>query len=364
MEEAKKTSSDYSCSACGAVVKYEPGSTHLTCEFCGAKQEIQIQKTEFLEIPFDDALNASVAKQETVTLKLVKCAACAAEVSVRANVVSDVCPFCASNLVLQNAHEGQVIKPSYILPFQINIKQAREAFVRWLSKLWFAPNDLKKHAQSDDRFQGIYLPYWTYDSATHTAYTGERGVYYYETQSYTATENGKSVQKTRQVRKTRWYPASGQINHSFDDVLVLASKSLRDEKVRHLEPWDLKKLETYNAGFLSGYRSESYSVDVVSGFNTAKQVMKDYIVGLIEKDIGGDTQRIHSMQTQYNQITFKHILLPLWLSSFRYSSKVYSFMVNAQTGEVHGDRPWSWVKILLAILGVLLGLALLSYLNQ
>ncbi|MBV9774716.1 MAG: hypothetical protein JO040_12240, partial [Gemmatimonadetes bacterium] len=69
-------------------------------------------------------------------------------------------------------------------------------------------------------------------------------------------------------------------------------------------------------------------------------------------DIGGDEQRIHSTDTRYDDVTFKHILLPVWISAYRYREKVYRRLVNARTGEVQGERPWSWIKIALLVLFV------------
>ena len=71
------------------------------------------------------------------------------------------------------------------------------------------------------------------------------------------------------------------------------------------------------------------------------------------KDIGGDHQQITSLSTAYNDISFKHILLPIWLSAFRYNEKVYRFMINGRTGEVQGERPYSVIKIVLASLAVI-----------
>ena len=85
-------------------------------------------------------------------------------------------------------------------------------------------NDLKKAAINFDHFKGIYIPYWTYDTDTNTRYLGQRGEYYYVSESYTTTENGKSVTKTRQVRKTRWYMASGNVHEFFDDILNCSNK--------------------------------------------------------------------------------------------------------------------------------------------
>ncbi|HEB11175.1 MAG TPA: hypothetical protein ENI06_08190 [Spirochaetales bacterium] len=70
----------------------------------------------------------------------------------------------------------------------------------------------------------------------------------------------------------------------------------------------------------------------------------------VERDIGGDEQIINTMNVTYRDITFKHLLLPIWISAFKFKDKVYRFLVNARTGEVQGERPWSWLKILLAAL--------------
>jgi hypothetical protein len=72
----------------------------------------------------------------------------------------------------------------------------------------------------------------------------------------------------------------------------------------------------------------------------------------VRRDIGGDEQRIHTVKTQYANVTFKHILLPIWISAYRYQDRVYRFLVNARTGQVQGGRPGSWWKITLAVAAV------------
>jgi hypothetical protein len=115
---------------------------------------------------------------------------------------------------------------------------------------------------------------------------------------------------------------------------------------------------------LSGFRTESYQVDVRAGFEEAKQIIDSTIRTTICRDIGGDHQRIHSVNTTYNHITFKHVLLPIWLSAYRYKDKVYRFMVNGRTGEVQGERPYSWIKIALAILAFILLVCLILFVTQ
>jgi hypothetical protein len=82
----------------------------------------------------------------------------------------------------------------------------------------------------------------------------------------------------------------------------------------------------------------------------------------VNRDIGGDEQRIYSVNTNYSDTTFKHILLPLWISSYRYNNRVFRFLVNARTGEVQGERPYSVWKIIffsLAVIAVIAGAVLL-----
>ena len=225
----------------------------------------------------------------------------------------------------------------------------------------------KQYAQSESKLAGVYIPYWTYDSDTTTDYRGERGDYYYTTETYTAMVNGRSVTRTRQVRHTRWSPASGTVRNSFDDILILASKSLPKKYTERLEPWDLANLVPYADEYLSGFRAESYQISLPEGFEAAKGVMAAAIQNSIRQDIGGDEQRIHSAQTQYENITFKHILLPVWLSAYRFREKIYRILINARTGEVQGERPFSaWkiagaVLIALVIVGILILIGSLKY---
>jgi hypothetical protein len=252
----------------------------------------------------------------------------------------------------------KLIKPRGVLPFAVAEDDARRLFRGWIGKLWFAPGALTKEA-GDVRLRGIYIPAWTYDSRTESDYTGQRGddywetEYYTDTETYTETENGQSVtktrqvQKTREVRKTRWRYASGHVSNAFDDLLVLATASLPADLAAKLQPWDLPDLVPYQDEFVSGFLCETYSVDLEAGFATAQQMMVPEIQRTVCADIGGDHQRVDSLSTKYYNVTYKHILLPVWMCAYLYHGTTYRFLVNARTGEVQGERPYSTAKILL-----------------
>lgn len=364
MEETiQSVSKDTKCHDCGAVLKFAPGTRHLKCEYCGADNEIASEADQASvvkeEIDFEKFLSENnVAASDKQEVSAVKCDSCGATTTLKPNITSDSCPFCSNTLVIKNASTCSIIKPKYVLPFAIDSKKGMEAFKKWVDGLWFAPGDLKRYAQTAEKLAGMYLPYWTYDSDTHSSYTGMRGMNYTTTESYTAIENGKSVSRTRTVTKIRWTPCAGNVNNTFDDVLVIASRSLPEKYVNALEPWDLGNLSAYDDRYLSGFRAETYQVDVKGGFDKAKVRMTDEIRNTCRRDIGGDHQQVLTVNTSYNNITFKHILLPIWISAFKYNAKVYRFMINGRTGEVQGERPWSIWKIVGLAVGVIAAAAI------
>jgi len=338
----------FPCVNCGAELRFAPGSGALKCPYCGTENEIASEQRQVEELDFRSHLKQIEAGEQTEERLTVRCDSCGAEVSMAEDVTAGACPFCGSNIVAQS-RSTKLVKPRWLLPFKITREQAAQHFRLWIRKRWFAPNKVKQFARLDG-LHGIYSPYWTYDCRTSTRYTGKRGEYYYTTETYTATENGKSVTRTRQVRHTRWYPAGGTVRNVFDDILVLGSKALPHKQAERLEPWDLENLVGYKAEYLSGFQVESYGVDLAAGFEEAQVKMEPVIRQTIRRDIGGDTQVIDTMNVSFADITFKHILLPVWISAYRFKEKVYRFLVNARTGEVQGERPWSWIKITLAAL--------------
>ncbi len=342
---------DITCINCAGNLEFKPGTTSMECPYCGTMNKIKIddkkRKEALREIDFlkfiSNEDNVEAPKEEN---KYVKCQACGAETSVDAKVISSECPYCGTNLVLEKSQIKSLITPAALVPFDIDKDVAIESFHKWMKKLWFLPGKTKQYARPN-KMQGIYTPYWTYDTNTVTQYRGRRGDDYQTTETYTDSD-GET--QTRTVTETSWTSVSGTVYLSFDDVLVVASDALPQKHVYALNPWDLNKLIPYDKKFLSGFKSESYDVDVKDGFEKAKNIMDDDIVSAIKRDIGGDHQTISSKNVDYNDITFKHVLLPLWLSSYKYKDKVYRFVVNGQNGKVKGERPVSVLKIILLVL--------------
>jgi DNA-directed RNA polymerase subunit RPC12/RpoP len=350
-EATAETAGTVKCKDCGANLKFKPGTQALNCEYCGANNVIEVAKTEIVENDYNSYIDNNEVNDEKQTISTVKCSQCGAATTLQANVTGAACPYCDTPLIVKDATTGSIIKPKYLLPFKIERNKAKDEFVGWVGGLWFAPNKLKEYAaNSTEKLKGVYMPYWTFDSQTNSDYSGSRGEHYYVTQTYTDS-NGNT--QTRQVRHTNWYSASGHVNVAFDDILICASHSLPEKLSKELEPWDLPELVGFDERYLTGFITESYQLQLKPGFEQAKQIMERQIEYEIRRDIGGDEQRIHSIDTDYDAITFKHILLPLWISAYKYNDKVYRFTINARTGEVQGERPYSTIKITLFVLMVI-----------
>jgi Zn finger protein HypA/HybF involved in hydrogenase expression len=349
----------FPCPSCGGKLEFHPGVQTLKCPFCQhevdvPQVDVPVQTEDFLA-----TLRSLQTTAETVEVNEVPCKSCGAVFPPEANVTSMRCPYCDSPVVTQGSTR-KLLKPGSLLPFKIEGDQARGLFKSWIGKLWFAPNRLKHDAEHHGGLDGIYMPYWTYTCDTNSHYTGQRGDYYYVTEHYTSKDSsGKTVTKTRQVRKTRWTPVTGMVREWFHNVLVLASKSLPAKLTTALEPWDLDQLVPYADEYLSGFRAESYQVDLEQGWSSAQQQIDARIRQSVRGNIGGDEQRITSLSTRHSDIGFKHVLLPLWISAYRFNGKVYRFLVNARSGEVQGDRPWSIPKIAAAVIAVLTVLAVI-----
>jgi hypothetical protein len=165
------------------------------------------------------------------------------------------------------------------------------------------------------------------------------------------------------VQHTSWSSASGHVAENFQNVLVPATRAVPEKELNQLAPWGLERLHAYDPVFLAGFKAQRYQYELPQCFEKAKAAMDVGIRDDIRKEIGGDEQRISSVQTEYSNIMFRHLLLPIWIGAYRFSNKVYQVVVNASTGEVQGERPYSAVKIFFAGLAALIVILFLLYLK-
>lgn len=352
----QQSATTFPCRMCGAQVHYLPGTLSLRCPYCGADQEVPAGGGDGVvdEHPYEQWLTSADKPKGYTGGHIVTCPRCAATVA--ADDLSLACPFCDAPIVVAVDPAEQVV-PEGIVPFRLTKDEATQAMRGWARSRWFAPGSLKKITNAE-RINGTYVPHWTYDARTDTRYTGLRGDHYYTTQTYT---DGEGKTRTRTVQHTRWWPAAGSVHRDFDDVLVNASTRLAPEEVSRLAPWTSEGALPFQQPFLAGYRTLRYDIEPEAGLGRAQEEMGDVISGDVRADIGGDVQQVHDMDTRYRDLHFKLLLLPVWVAGYLYGGKTYTVYINAHTGQVVGERPWSKPKIIAAVLAALLFLALAAW---
>ena len=352
-QTAAQPAHSYPCASCGATVQFAPGTNSLQCPYCGHQQQVAPPQRQVREHSFSELTHKARTPVQSLAPNHFVCQGCGARTE--GTELARNCQFCAAPLVADTSG-GEIVPPEAVLPFALARGDAREALRGWVKSRWFAPKRLKNVTEAESS-KSTYVPHWTYDARTTSRYVGERGVYYYVTETYTTTENGRSVTRTRQVRRTRWYPASGTVARDFDDILIMATRHVTQKQLRELEPWPLKKAVAYRPEYLAGHQALRYDVEPEAGFESAKQEAAQVIRQDCRSDIGGDEQRVHSVDTRYRDVTYKLMLLPVWICCYLFSGKPWQVLINGVTGEVQGQRPYSAWKIAGAVTA---GLALVA----
>ncbi len=361
MEEIKKTeemhatSHGFPCKSCGSLLSYSPEKECLVCRYCGGKEEIEAIEIEAPEYLFDPAAGKADAPrwEEEGALSLV-CPACGAETVSLATAMTVTCPFCGSHYVTEPRPSLPILRPETMVPHKLSREEANALFLKWARRRYFAPRAFRRATHTTE-MAGVYLPYFTFDSELATTYSGEGGRR--RTVTYTVRVNGKIQTRTRTV--TDWYPVAGTHEEYFDDAPICASRSADTAMLAKIGPFSTKVLKVYNPAYLSGFTAERYTLGLSEGFETARRTIEGGMQRSIEQRLGYDTYRMMRYNHDHKRVTFKHILLPVWLSSYRFKGKAYPFMVNGESGRVAGRAPISPLKVALTVLGALALFALL-----
>jgi len=352
------------CPECGGDAEWNASKRALACPYCGTVlpwsdgQEAlgaAIQEHDLEEALANVLADGRGLKEEK---KSVKCESCQAISIFDPTRAAQRCDFCGSPSIVPVEDLQDVITPESLLPAVISSTQVRDKLKEWYRSRWFAPNKLKGSALTDT-LHGIYLPYWTFDAHADADWTAESGYYYYVTER-------DSEGRTRQVRKTRWERSSGELQHFFDDDLVPGTVGVHLDLLRKVEPFPTTsdELKSYDPAYVRGWTVERYQVDLRMASERSRQQMDEAMSALCSRQVPGDTQRSLQVSTDYQGRTFKHVLVPVWLVSYNYGSKSFQVVVNGFTGNMAGEHPYSWVKILFAVLGVILLLIVIVSLSR
>lgn len=355
----------YNCPACGAAANWDPVRQALVCPYCSTVSPAELSsdgstiKEHELAVALRKAREAAGTWESGRTS--VQCDSCKAIMLFEPDKIAKNCEFCGSPAIVPYTESRAPFHPESMLPFKVAEAEVREQMRKWYGSRWFAPNRLSAGALTDT-VHGVYLPYWTFDKQAYAEWAAESGYYYYVTKTVRDPKGGT---RTVQERRTRWERSSGSLQHFFDDELVSATQGVHRGLLRQIEPFPTRELVPYDAGYVSGWVVEQYQIDLVAAAEHAKSVIEGKLRSLCASQVPGDTHRNLQVRSEYSGETFKHILVPIWLLSYTYGSRGFQVLVNGYTGRIAGERPYSWVKVSLAVLvGIIVLLLLLYYVGS
>ena len=344
----------HECPACGAQAEWNPATQKLACRFCGTESPYRVDREtgKVQELDLVTALrNLPADERGWLTEKRsVQCQSCRAVMVFEPERVGQNCEFCGSPALVDYTEVKAPIRPQGVLPFKIDATRVRDDIRRWWRSKWLAPGRLARTALVDT-LRSIYIPYWTFDAQVHCPWQAEAGYHYY------VSVQGRDAQGrpvTRQEQRTRWEPASGAVDHFFDDEAVPGTQGLALDILHQVEPFPTREVVSYDTAFLAGHVVEHYRVVLVDAAQRAQEQMRATLEGLCAGEVPGDTYRNLQIDPQYAGRTFKHVLVPVWLLSYNYGAKTFQVIANGYTGRIAGRYPRSVWKIVLLILAALI----------
>ncbi len=351
----KEKSHSVRCENCGAEMLFNINNGSLKCDYCGNVNEIKLDNID-TSIKEENFLQA---QKELQTNKINKnsvqnefqCKSCGVIIISDNEKLSHKCIYCGSSYVVNNEN-ATYIQPGYIIPFSVDEKKVKEEIQSYYENKLYISKEFKKKVNNFD-INPSYISFWTFDTMATIQYSGERGDYYYIT--VTKTINGE--QKQVQERRTRWSYVSDRYQRFFDDVLIQGEKSEDKYLNKIKDGYNLNALVPYNAKYVLGFTLKKYDVGLEECWVDAKRSINSTIEYEVEKKMGGDTNRNVRWTAGYDNITFKHIILPIWICTVEHKNKTYRLIVNGQSGCVEGSYHKSWIKIAVTILIVIFILA-------
>lgn len=359
-DDVKEVKVDFNteCPMCSASIAFDPTSGKLSCPYCGYEAEIATPEKEAQRTAQEMDFEAADRRESYdwgVDKKTLVCEECGAESIYDALQVADTCPYCGSHQVME-ASTIETLAPNGVCTFNITEKEAGSNFQKWIKGRLFTPSAAKKSAKPD-AFSGVYIPYWTFDSNTMSHYTAAYGI-------TRIVEDREGNTRT----EIDWYRTSGVYQRFVDDELVLASKRYDGELLRKVEPYNTTDNKAYKPDYLSGFLAERYSIGLDEGWGIAQRqihaTLDSEITQRILRQHGASQVANLQFSTTHDQITYKYLMLPMWLSSFRYKEKVYQFMVNGQTGKVGGRAPISPIRVTIAVILALIAIYVIYVFTQ
>ena len=343
-------SKSFLCPHCGGRMVFSSLSQVLCCEYCGYQKgaeavpagpqppgSIADRAEQVLDyvIPTTPGHRWSYAQQE------LSCERCGALTILPPGLKTNQCPYCGSNQLVVSPEHEDLVEPQLIALMQVDEKQALQHAKGWLNKGFFSPDSLAAAARTLQLRPGYYS-FWTFDGILEVNWTCE-----------VAEGRGENQ---------RWVPVRGIETRFFNDVLVPGAKTISVQDLKSLQPFDLQDVVEFKPEYLAGWPAVLYDCSLTDASLLGREVVFKQLRSQLSDtiEVGREKRNLSFGGHSWSGMTFKHILLPLWVGAYRFQGQEFRLLINGQTGKISGTKPRDRVKIILIIIMIVFLLAFIA----
>lgn len=320
------------CGNCGGTLRYDIASYGLVCDTCGTVRRLHRPEegTVIGEFDFATALRGSNTNWGIVK-KLVTCKSCGAQLLNDSDQMSGMCPYCGSAVVLSAEDADCGVAPSGIIPFTLTKEQVAEKFYRWNKFAFWSPEKFRRGKVLSDLVP-LYVPYWTFEADAVTTYTGKFG--------YT-----RGVGDNETIVE---YQKAGIAEAHISEFNVCASrKFFNDKMLNSVVSFKSRECLPYTPETLSGMAAEIYTIGIDEAWNYARNAgLRNEIMESARKQENADSCSDLICSTEYYNVKFKYVLVPVYLAGCKYGGKIYNVVASGTNGRGKCTRPISIAKFI------------------
>lgn len=321
------------CGSCGGTLRYDIASYGLVCDFCGTVRRLHRPEegAAIGEFDFATALRGS-GTNWGVTRRLVACKNCGAQLLYNSDQMSGMCPYCGSAVVLSAEDADCGVAPSAIIPFTLTKEQVAEKFYRWNKFAFWSPEKFRR-GKILSELTPVYIPYWSFEADAVTTYSGRFG--------HTVGSGDRE--------RTDWYQKTGIAEKHISEFNVCGSrKFFNDKMLNSVVSFKSRECLPYTPETLSGMAAEIYTIGIDEAWNYAKTTgLKKEIMESTREHEHADCYSNLVYSTEYYNVKFKYVLVPVYLAGCRYGGKIYNVVASGTNGRGKCGRPISIAKFII-----------------
>lgn len=348
---------EYKCPCCNAGLKFSPGIQQLKCEYCDNTFDLEtLQACEdsarqgtVETLTWEESQSRDWTQEEQDAMQVFQCPACGGQIMTDENTAATFCPYCENPTILPSRLTN-TLRPDAVLPFQKTKEDAKEAFLKLCKGKPLLPKGFTSQ-QRLDRITGMYVPYWLYDCVG----------------DFSGTFNATRVHHWSDARynytRTEHFLLCRDAQAAFQGIPMDASSKMDDTFMESIEPYDVSAIQPFDSTYLTGFLADKYDVESAAGEGRIRQRVEQSIRDRLNPTFLGYTSVLPvSRNLQVRHSKARYVMLPVWVLNTKYKDKIYTFLMNGQTGKMTGSLPVCPKRTAAWFGGIFAGVTLLAIL--